>query len=308
MRAPTGEQFELIWDEGGVVSRAVITQVAAGIREFTVGGIDIAEPFPESSTPPSGAGIVLVPWPNRVKDGRWILDGKTEELALTEPARSNAIHGLLRYTAYHPVEIGRHSVVLAATVYPQLGYPFLLDTSVRYDLGDDGLRVTHTIANAGESAAPVAIGSHPYIRIGDVATGELTVKVNAATHVDVDDRLNVTGTSAVDGGPYDLRQGRRIAELHLDDGWADVAVENGRGEHTIHAPDGRSVAMWGDENFRYVQVYTSRDFRSETVSDVAIAIEPMTAPANALNSGESLRWLEPGEEWTAQWGITPRGF
>jgi aldose 1-epimerase len=34
-----------------------------------------------------------------------------------------------------------------------------------------------------------------------------------------------------------------------------------------------------------------------------VAIEPMTAPADSLNTGEGLRWLEPGEEWIAAWGI-----
>jgi aldose 1-epimerase len=41
---------------------------------------------------------------------------------------------------------------------------------------------------------------------------------------------------------------------------------------------------------------------------VALAVEPMTAPANALNTGEGVRWLEPEETWTVQWGIRPKGF
>jgi aldose 1-epimerase len=307
MRAPTGDQYELTRENDGVVQHAVITQVGAALRGFTVGGIDIAEPYPQTSTPPSGAGIVLVPWPNRVKDGAWILNGEEQLLALTEPARDNAIHGLLRYSEYRPVEIGRDALTLAATVYPQLGYPFLLDTTVRYDLGDDGLHVTHTISNVGDGTAPVAVGTHPYLRIGDVPTGDLKLTVNAASHVDVDDRLNVIGRSPVAGGPYDIRD-KRVAELELDDGWADVEFVGGRSIHTLTAPDGRVVELWGDSNFGYVQVYTSRDFKTDTVSDVAIAIEPMTAPANALNSGESLHWLEPGKTWTAQWGIAPRGF
>jgi aldose 1-epimerase len=40
----------------------------------------------------------------------------------------------------------------------------------------------------------------------------------------------------------------------------------------------------------------------------AVAIEPMTAPADAFNSGQGLRWLAPGEDWVVRWGITPTGF
>ena len=82
--------------------------------------------FGEDQSPPSGAGIVLVPWPNRIRDGKWSHDGVEHQLAITEPKCHNAIHGLLRYTAYTRVDRERDSVDPLGTVYPQLGYPFLL--------------------------------------------------------------------------------------------------------------------------------------------------------------------------------------
>ena len=308
MRAPTGDQYELALSAGGHDLTATITQVAAGIRGLRVDGVDVTEPFPLDATPPSGCGIVLVPWPNRVKDGTWEHDGQTRRLALTEPARGNAIHGLLRFRPYVVTRQDASSVTLKADIYPELGYPFQLDTAVRYDLTMHGLAVTHTITNAGASPAPVAIGAHPYLKIGGVPTGELTVTVDAATHLDVDDRLNVIGESAVDGTSFDLRAGRRVADLELDDGFADVAIQDGRATHTVSAPDGRAVTLWADENFGYVQVFTLRSFATATASDVALAVEPMTAPANALNTGRGLRWLAPGETWSAAWGIRHSGF
>ncbi len=308
MRAPTGDQYELSLSAGGHDLSATITQVAAGIRELRIDSVDLTEPFPLDATPPSGCGIVLVPWPNRVKDGTWEHGGQARRLALTEPARSNAIHGLLRYRPYLLTQQEATSVTLRADVYPELGYPFQLATSVRYDLRADGLAVTHTITNAGVSPAPVAIGAHPYLKIGGVPTGDLTVTVDAATHVEVDDRLNVVGETAVDGTRFDLRAGRRVADLELDDGFADVAMRDGEVAHTVSAPDGRTVTLWADENFGYVQVYTSRSFATTTASDVALAVEPMTAPANALNTGRGLRWIEPGASWAARWGIRHSGF
>jgi len=32
-------------------------------------------------------------------------------------------------------------------------------------------------------------------------------------------------------------------------------------------------------------------------------VEPMTAPADAFNSGEGLKVLAPGERWGTTWGI-----
>jgi aldose 1-epimerase len=66
--------------------------------------------------------------------------------------------------------------------------------------------------------------------------------------------------------------------------------------------------LWGDESFTYVQVFTSRKLATRPAGAAALAVEPMTAPANALNTGRGLRWLEPGETWKAEWGIRHEGF
>jgi aldose 1-epimerase len=307
MTLPTGEQFVLETSTSSGDLQATITAVAAGIRTLSINGIDLVPPYAEDQTPPMGAGIVLAPWPNRIRDGRWTHDGVEHQLAITEPARANAIHGLLRYTEYTPIARERDSVTLSATIYPQLGYPYLLGTAVHYELVADGLKVTHYVENLGADAAPVALGSHPYLKIGGVPTGELTLRLNAASHIEVDDRLLPTGEVPVDDTEWDLRDGRRVGDLHLDDAFGEVASEDGVVLHTLAAPDGRTVSIWADDEFDYVQVYTSREFPGED-GDVAIAVEPMTAPAEAFNSGRGLRWLDPGEEWQVSWGIRFEGF
>ncbi|KQR53916.1 hypothetical protein ASF88_03480 [Leifsonia sp. Leaf336] len=301
MRAPTGDQYEL---EFGDLT-ATITQVAAGIRTLRYGGADLVEPFPDDSTPPSADGIVLMPWPNRVKDAVWELDGVPQRLAITEPALGNASHGLLRFRPYVLVERSDSAVTQAASIYPESGYPFVLDTTVTHELDTEGLTVTHTVTNRSDRSAPVAIGAHPYLRIGDVPPTQLTLTVHAGTRFETDDRLNVVGETPVAGTPYDLSGGRIVAELDVNDGFGDLRSPV---EHTLAAADGRTVTLWGDASFAYVQLFTHRAFATKEAGEVALAVEPMTAPANALNTGQGLRWLEPDETWTAQWGIRPKGF
>ncbi|RNE64032.1 aldose 1-epimerase family protein [Cryobacterium tepidiphilum] len=309
MDAVTGIQYELTAETKAGPARVVVTEVAAGLRVYTVNGQDVTEPYPETAQRPKGCGAILVPWPNRVRDGRWQYQGETLQLALTEPAKGNAIHGLLRYAPYRETAHTTSSITLAATVFPQLGYPFHLDSSVTYDLSDDGLQVTHHMRNVGATDAPVAIGAHPYLRVGDVPSGDLTLTAAAATHVDVDDRSNPVGETPVEGTGYDLRGGRRVGELDLDDGFADVTMRDGRVEHSVAADDGRRVTLWGDENMRFVQVFTPHSFPGiDGETKQAVAIEPMTAPADALNSGIGIRWLAPGETWTVRWGIRADGF
>lgn len=295
---PTGTQHVLTRGD----ARAVITEVAASLREFTVDGVDITQPYDEFSTPPFGDGIVLMPWPNRVADGVWTYEGERMQLDLTEPARGNAIHGLLRSSPYTVVEKAEAGITLAATVFPQHGYPFHLDTTVRYALVEDGIDVTHTVTNLSTVAAPVAIGTHPFLTIGDVDTAELMLTVHADTHVNVDDRLNPTAIVPVDGTEFDLREPHRLGDLFLDDGWGGVRTVDGVSA-VLRAPDGREVRLRQDDNHGWIQVFTTREFPTPGGPRLAVAIEPMTAPVNALNSGIDLRWVEPGETWTVNWGI-----
>lgn len=310
MRPPTGQQFTLTFRDGDRVHRARIAEVAAAPQTYTVDDLDLIEPNPLDRVPVKGQGIVMAPWPGRVAGGRWELDGLPRQLAVTEPENGNAIHGLLRYTGYRVLELEDHRVVLTATIHPQLGWPFIIDTMVEYALGSDGLSVTHTAVNASSVPAPWAVGAHPYLRVGDRPSSELTLTVPAARIYDVDERQIPTGTTPVDQvDGADLRAGRRVAELDLDAGFTELARdEHGRARSTLLADDGTGIELWQDEQFGCTVLFTPRDFTKIDGVGQAVAVEPMSAPANALNSGEGLVWLEPGESWTGSWGIRPIGL
>jgi aldose 1-epimerase len=259
--------------------------------------------YPDELPPPSAAGIVLVPWPNRVAGARWLLHGEEQLLDATEPSTGNASHGLLRNTGYAITELSEEAVALTATVFPQHGYPFHLGTSVGYELVDDGIDVTHTLVNHSAAAAPVAVGAHPYLRVGDVPVEELRVTISGETHLLVDERQVPVRSEPVAGTPYDLRLGVRVGDVELDTAYSDLQEIDGTYRHRLHSPDGVSTELWTDLAFGYVQVYTKAGFPGAEGPALAVAIEPMTAPGNALNSGEGLVWLEPGATWSASWGL-----
>jgi aldose 1-epimerase len=286
-----GDQYELTLESSGRSVRAVITEVAAAIRHLSIDGVELTAGYDAHTPPPFGCGIVLVPWPNRVRDGRWTYEGKTLQLDITEPRLGNALHGLLQNAPYALAERSESSIRLRAQVFPQAGYPFRLDTGVRYTLAPDGLH------------APVAIGAHPFLAIGDVPIDELTLTVSADRHIDVDHRLIPIGAASVEGTNWDLRDGRAVAALDLDDAWSGLTMADGGSIHRLSAPDGRAVSLWADEEFGYLQVFITRKFPRRGGLITAVAIEPMTAPANAFNSGEGLRWIQPGDCWSASWAI-----
>lgn len=298
---PTGEQFRLTLAEGEAT--ATVTELAASLRSLRVGGRPLVHEYPDDLTPPYGQGIVLVPWPNRVRDGRWTLDGAEQRLDVTEPSTGNATHGLLRNTGYRVTDRSASAITLSAPVFPQHGYPFLLETSVRYELQADGITVTHGVVNAGDRAAPVAIGTHPYLRVGDVPADELTLTVSGRTWYPLDERFLPTGRASVAGTDRDLRAGVRLGDVSLNTAYTDLDLVDGAYRTRLTAPGGAVTELWGDEAFAWVQVFTQPEFTGLTGEEFSVAVEPMTAPADALNSGEGLRWLEPGEQWIARWGV-----
>ncbi|WP_092974263.1 aldose 1-epimerase family protein [Actinopolyspora lacussalsi] len=302
----TGHQFEIV--HGGV--RAVITEVGAALRTFEVDGVPYSETYEADRLPPGAAGAVLVPWPNRVADGRWNLEGEPQQLALTEPDRHNAIHGLLRHT---PWTVGEHTsaaVVLHAMIPAQPGWPVPLLTAVEYSVDDHGLTVRHTVENLGSRPVPFGIGVHPYPRAGNAATDECTLRLSASSVLPIDPErmLPDRPPRRLEGEEQDLRTGKKLAGVWLDTAFGGAAPlpddPAGLVRHSLTDSTGHGVQLWADPIFGWVQVYTAADFPER---GRAVAVEPMTCPPDALNSGTDLIVLEQGQTWSARWGLRPIG-
>jgi aldose 1-epimerase len=291
----TGEQFEIAADD----VHATITEVGAGLRAFAVGDRPYLETFPPDRRPPLGAGTVLVPWPNRTAAGRWTWQGQAQQLTLSEPATGNAIHGLLRHTYYRVQEHSTESITLQATVAAQPGWPVPLATEVRYAVGPDGLTVTHTVRNVGAEPVPFGVGAHPYLRAGASDTDDCVLTLAAGSLLPLRGGLP-TGPPRPDA-ELDFRTGRPLRGLELDHAFGDCAPTDGLVRHRLTGPDG-GVELWADPDFGWVQVFTPGEFPGR---GRAVAVEPMTCPPDALNSGLGLLTVAPDESWSGSWGLRP---
>ena len=118
--------------------RATVTELGAGLRELAFRGQPLIAGYEADELPPAGAGQLLAPWPNRVDGGRYVFGGTEYQLALTEPARGNAIHGLTRWAAWTAVQQDASAVRLRSAPHGQQGYPFGLEIEAEYrlDAGD----------------------------------------------------------------------------------------------------------------------------------------------------------------------------
>lgn len=280
---------------------AEIASIGASLRSLTADGRDLVAPFAEDEVRPLYRGVVLVPWPNRVVDGRYAFDGVEQQLPLTEPDRGHALHGLACWADYRVVARAADSVALETTIVPQAGYPHRLRTAVEYRLGDDGLSTRITTTNTGPSRAPYGASGHPYLVAGDGRVDDWRLELAVGRVLEVDERLAPRGLTDVAGGPFDFGSPTRIGDLFVDH--AFTALGPGEARARLLASDGHGVELrWDAAAAPWVQVHTG-DRPEPEYHRRGLAVEPMTCPPDAFNSGTDLIVLGPGEAHTLTWTI-----
>lgn len=302
--SPSGEQWHLTSED----VEAVVVEVGGGLRSLTIGGVDVVAGYPQEAMASAGRGQLLVPWPNRIRDGRYRFDGQDHELPITERSTGHASHGLVRWAAFRPTEVGEDRIVVVHTLHPQPGYPFALETRVTWQVDPRGLTCGVAVTNLGEEDAPVGFGAHPYLALAGTPVAESRLRVPAEQVVLVDERMLPTTTSAVAGTPFDLREGPALAGRELDHAYTGLQ----RGEDgcwVVELETGeRTVGLWGGPGLDWVQVFTGRADPGTLPPGhrPGVAVEPLSCPPDAFTSGEGLVTLRPGSTWTGQWGIEVR--
>jgi aldose 1-epimerase len=299
--APSGEQIEIALG----AQRAVVVQVGGGIRTYSADGRELLDGYGPDEHCRSGRGQMLIPWPNRIEDGSYVFDGQRHQLPLTEPERSNAIHGLVRWASWQVGAREPSRVVLEHVIHPRPGYPFTLALSVEYALSDGGLTVRTAATNLGADACPYGSGAHPYLTLGGATIDPLVLRVPAGRVLVSDERGLPVGSEPVDGTERDFRAGRPIGATKLDNAFTHLERDpDGRARVSLHHPgSGDSIILWVDEHYPYLMLFTGDPLPD--VNRRALAVEPMTCPPNAFRSGDSVIRLQPGESTSSSWGISP---
>jgi aldose 1-epimerase len=300
---PSGEQFEIVHGD----QRATIVEVGGGIREYSVAGRDVLDPYPLGAMCDGAHGAPLIPWPNRLADGRYSFEGSDLQLALSEPELHNAIHGLLRWRSWRASERDGAGVRMATRLHPLPGYPFALDVTIDYRLAEDGLAVSTSARNVGAGPCPYAAGQHPYLSPGAGLIDDCRLELAAATRIETDgERKLPAGTEAVQGTGYDFSEARTLGDQQIDAPFTDLRRDTqGRASVRLTGGDGGCVELWADEHHPVIEIYTGDDLAPGRRRR-GLGAEPMTCPPNGLQSGEGVIRLEAGESVTTRWGVRLR--
>jgi galactose mutarotase-like enzyme len=247
---------------------------------------------------------LLYPWANRLSGLRYAAVGHEVLLdPAISPIRLDAnglpIHGLLAACPnWEVTDAGAHgdAAVLRArldfgaepALMAAFPFPHLLEMAVALD--DAGLSITTTVTPTGDVPVPIAFGFHPYLALpGGIRAGaEITLPVER--HALLDERGLPTGAGET-VAPLTVA----LTDQAFDDLFDRLAPVP---RFTLHGPI-REVTVAFDEGYPVAQVYAPAD-------QPFICFEPMTAPTNALVTGNQLPAVDPGNVFRATFRIAIR--
>lgn len=275
---------------------ARIVSVGAGLAGLRLAGRDLVIPHSVDELPEGYLGKTLMPWPNRITGGAYTWEGVEYRVPVNEPATGAALHGLMTWTDWSIIHSDSDSATLGAFIAPRYGYPWALEAWTTYALNEArGLTVTLHAKNVGAASAPYGVSHHPYLTLDGARNDAYELTIPAATILEVDERLAPLARLAAGELDRDFRTPRLLGAQSIDHAFTDLP----EGEWSVRISDpesGLSVAVTSDA--RWVQVYTA-----DSLDRVGVAVEPMTCPPDAFNSGEDVLVLAPGESHTMTFTI-----
>ncbi|HLI65099.1 MAG TPA: aldose 1-epimerase [Caulobacteraceae bacterium] len=231
----------------------------------------------------------LIPYANRIANGRFRFDGVEHHLRVGFPGAPHALHGVGWRRAWTVAEADGRSARLTLSHRP-VGdaagdWPFAFDAAQRFALDEAGLEVALALRNAADRPAPAGIGLHPFFPRPPGLT--LTARAEGAwlnagdmlpSVRSRDARFDFASPAApIDGVDNDLF------------GWDGRAV--------LTRADGRRTLIEAESLFRHLRVFTP-------AGEAFLAVEPVSHMADAISRMDEpdhgLAVLAPGETLQGQ--------
>jgi aldose 1-epimerase len=262
---------------------------------------------------PTSCGVpILLPFPNRIRDGRFTWDGKEYQLPKNDGAHVNAIHGFAFDRPWRVVDRGADGD--SAWVTGEFRgsadasdrsafWPADYQARVTYRLRDAGLHIKAEVSNPDGRPLPFGLGYHPYFRVPLVPNSsavDCTVQANARQVWELQHFLP-TGERRTPEGVFDLTEPRPFEGLRLDDVYTGLEAAPAVGDlrllGVLRQPSYRvEMRLLASPDFRELVLYTPGHRQ-------AICLEPYTCTTDAVNlqgRGVDAGWrvLQPGESWS----------
>lgn len=273
---------------------ATVDSVGASLVGLRDGNFHLIEPH---TKPGLYAGSVLAPWPNRLKDGRYYYKGREYATPINELPRNNAIHGLTTDVSWSVIRRTQSSISLTYELNSPEYYPGILSLTTHYKLSKSACEIKIEAINIGKYPAPYGVSIHTYFIVGkSQKNDQLFLTLPCSQYMEVDKkRLLPLEIYSVEDTEYNFLSSRLISNLCIDHAFKYSTTYPK--SVVLKDQTGAGVALHFDKETRWIQVHTS-DRNKALDSRMALAIEPMTCPPDAFNSGLDLIDLDPKQKHT----------
>lgn len=255
---------------------AEINPVGAALSKVTFNNQQVV------GSPDEFSGVILFPWPNRIFEGTYTFRDIAHTLIVNDVETNSALHGLVFNKIFESKRINSEKLELHFSNSELNGYPFSFQLAVSYQILGNELICRATVINLDSQSIPFALGFHPYFLVTDTARFESNQKPLPGESCPAG--LVQIGTSVQSS----------IRNLRIDQ------TLKGSVKPFSKIFDQNWTAEIHQSNLPYTHVFTNR-YSEE--SKLWFAIEPQSAPANSMKSGEDLKVLASGQQASFEYRI-----
>ncbi len=240
----------------------------------------------------------LLPFPNRLMDGKYTFEGKTYQFPINDIANNHNLHGFsetVKMMILSNQTIERSNVIQLKGAFEGTSYyPFSFEIFINYTFTENSLAINTKIENIGKTNMPIGFGWHPYFKLDIKKIDELSLQLPTCERIEIDNRMMPTGELS----PFDtFNQMTKIKETEFDNCFI-INKSESRAE-VILKSETTQLTVWqetGENACNYFQIYTPEHRQS-------IAIEPMSCNVDTFNNQEGLQVLAPNEIFETNFGV-----
>lgn len=267
---------------GGGWEAALLPELGGAIGALRHAGVDVLRPTPTGAVDPlATACFPLVPYANRIAQGRFTFEGREIALPRNHGTHPHSLHGVGWQRPWTVSATDAESARLTLAHDTSDAWPWRFSAEQRIGLDAAGFAIELTLHNEDRRPMPAGLGFHPYFPAS--AATRLQARVEGAWLSD-DTQL-----------PTD-----RVAPDHFGDWASGDAVM--RSTLVDHAHDGWDGTLRIDEGGRTIRMKTTgtRGLHLYMPPDEAFfCAEPVTHLPDAVNRpGNGMAVLAPGETLT----------
>ena len=246
-------------------------------------------------------GANLIPFPNRLKDGKYTFGGIDYQLFKNYPEEGNAAHGFIYDKPFEVIQKKSETHFAQVTLRylydgSLVGYPFPFELHLIYTLSDsEGFQCESRFSNKHDQSIPFGSGWHPFFTFKK-KVNQLSLKFSPEKEAMLDSSLIPDGTF------QDFNLFDSLKPIDKDSYDSCFYLKNGSDGHYTELYDPKAevtIQLWqetGPGKYNYLQIYTPPHRNS-------IAIEPMTCTVNSFNSHDGLIILNKGQSFSAKYGV-----